>query len=449
MRYFIHYFTILIVFATYSVNLNSQLTDVAVPLHELMPDYKFDYGNIDTNYIKNKIFDILDYLDRATPAKLLDSKTGKEFKDFKLIDSNTEFVKGDFRLISYEWGVVYSALIYAGNCFNENKFKEYTKTRINFIKNVADYYKNIDSKNIKNTQIKSLLYPHALDDAGSMCAAMIKSKIYLNLEGIDWLIDNSIDFVLTKEYRLPDGTLARNRPHKNTIWLDDLYMSVPALAWMGKLKNDKKYFDEAIKQVISYYNILFDKEKSLFIHGKLLDYDFRPGFHWGRANGWAILAITELLDVMPENHPEYITILNILKQHIKGIVNYQSGDGLWHQLLDRNDTYLETSASAIFTYAIAKAINKGYLSAKAYAPCVIAAWNALSSKINKNGQVEGTCVGTGLGFDPVFYYYRPVSVYAAHGYGPVILAATEIYNLIKNFDIRIVEKAIVVYDKNK
>ena len=52
------------------------------------------------------------------------------------------------------------------------------------------------------------------------------------------MIDNYIDYIMTKEFRLPDGTLARNRPQPNTLWLDDLYMSVPALAQMGKLTGD-------------------------------------------------------------------------------------------------------------------------------------------------------------------------------------------------------------------
>ena len=47
--------------------------------------------------------------------------------------------------------------------------------------------------------------------------------------------------------------LARNRPQKNTLWLDDLYMVLPAIAQMGKLTGDKKYFDDAVKQVLQFY----------------------------------------------------------------------------------------------------------------------------------------------------------------------------------------------------
>lgn len=59
------------------------------------------------------------------------------------------------------------------------------------------------------------------------------------------------------------------------------------------------------------------------------------------------------------------------------------------------------------------------------------AWNALAAKVNAQGQVEGTCIGTGMGFDPIFYYYRPTSVFAAHGYGSVLHAGAEMINMLK------------------
>jgi rhamnogalacturonyl hydrolase YesR len=125
-------------------------------------------------------------------------------------------------------------------------------------------------------------------------------------------------------------------------------------------------------------------------------------------------------------------VLEQLQAHAKGLASYQSGEGSWHQLLDRTDSYLETSATAIYAYCFARASNKGWIDKLAYAPMAILAWNAVTTQINAKGQVEGTCVGTGMAFDPAFYYYRPVNVYAAHGYGPVLLAGAEIINLLKS-----------------
>lgn len=81
--------------------------------------------------------------------------------------------------------------------------------------------------------------------------------------------------------------------------------------------------------------------------------------------------------------------------------------------------------------ALARAVNRGRIDATAYAPATLLAWNAVSTKVNARGQVEGTCVGTGMAFDPAFYYQRPVSPYAAHGYGPVLLAGAEVIRMLK------------------
>jgi len=208
-------------------------------------------------------------------------------------------------------------------------------------------------------------------------------------------------------------------------------MSVPALAQMGKLTGDKRYFDDAAKQILQFSERMFVKEKGLYLHGWIESMDVHPAFHWGRANGWAILAMTELLSVMPEDHPQRAAVLAQYHAHVRGLTATQGGDGLWHQLLDRPDSYPETSASAIFVYCMARGINRGWLGALAYGPTVSLGWNAVVTKVNAKGQVEGTCVGTGMGFEPTFYYYRPVSPFAAHGYGPVLMAGAEMITLRK------------------
>ena len=259
-------------------------------------------------------------------------------------------------------------------------------------------------------------------------------------------IDVYIDWVANKEYRLADGTLARGRPNRNTLWLDDLYMGVPALAQMGKLTGDKKYFDDAVKQIKQFSERMFNREKGVYMHGWMESMETHPEFRWARANGWALMAMTELLDVLPENHEGRQFVLQQFKAHVKGLAGYQSGSGFWHQLLDREDSYLETSATAIYAYCIAHACNKGWIQSVTYAPMASLAWNAVSTKINDKGQVEGTCVGTGMAFDPAFYYYRPVNIFAAHGYGPVILAGAEMYKLMEKNKFKMNDSSVQYYE---
>jgi len=219
-------------------------------------------------------------------------------------------------------------------------------------------------------------------------------------------------------------------------------MSVPALAQMGALTGETKYFDDAVKQILQFSARMFIPEKGLYRHGWVQAMDPHPAFHWARANGWAIVAMAELLSVLPEDHPGRAAVLAQYRAHAQGLAATQGGTGLWHQLLDRNDSYLETSASAMFTYAIARGINRGWLDRLAYGPMVSLGWNAVAKQVNAQGQVEGTCVGTGMAFDPTFYYYRPTNVFAAHGYGPVLLAGAEMLELLKTHGATINDSAM-------
>jgi rhamnogalacturonyl hydrolase YesR len=107
-----------------------------------------------------------------------------------------------------------------------------------------------------------------------------------------------------------------------------------------------------------------------------------PEFHWARANGWAILAMTELLEVLPEDHPGRPAVLEIYRAHARGLATLQAKDGRWHQLLDRPDSYLETSATAIYVFSIAHGIHRGWLDPLAHGPMVSLAWHALSTQVN-------------------------------------------------------------------
>jgi rhamnogalacturonyl hydrolase YesR len=419
-------------------------TDVSAPLHALQPDYPVPYGAMSEADIKKVLDKVYNYLDAVTPAQMINRQTGAEVTDATQFDTAYGIKPGDFRLTAYEWGVTYSGMLLAAETSGDNKYSEYVKQRLSFIaKWVPAVKKKVADGSLKGNYIfRQPIAPHALDDAGAMCAAMIKAtRGGLNTE-LRPLIDNYINYISTKEYRLPDGTLARNRPQKNTLWLDDLYMGVPALAQMGKLTGKTAYYDDAVKQIKQFSQRMFDKEKGLYMHGWVQDMNPHPMFYWGRANGWAIMATVELLDVLPENHPGRPFVLQQLQAHAKGLAAQQSGSGFWHQLLNRTDSYLETSATAIYAYCIAHACNKGWLDAKAYAPMAMLAWNAVTTKINAGGQVEGVCVGTGMAFDPAFYYHRPVNVYAAHGYGPVLLAGAEMLRLIKNDKFKINDSSL-------
>jgi unsaturated rhamnogalacturonyl hydrolase len=424
-----------------------KVNDSTSPLHLMKPSYETPYGKPDVKSITAVLDRIYAYLDLATPMALINKDTEAEVTDYSKVDENTIFKPGDFRLVSYEWGVTYAGMLLASEATGDPKYAGYTKNRLKFLAQIQPSFAALEIKrpNIPHAMSR-VLHPSALDDCGAMCAAMIKTQQIAGFDGdLRPMINTFADYISQKEFRFSDGTLARNRPLPNSLWLDDLFMSVPALAQMGKYTGEKKYFDDAVRQVLQFSDRMFNVEKGLFMHGWILGMDEHPQFHWARANGWAVMAMVELLEVLPENHPGRTLVLDLLHKHIRGLANYQTATGFWHQLIDRNDSYLETSATAIYTYCIARAINKGYVDAAVYSPMVCLAWNAVESKVNQRGQVEGTCVGTGMGFDPAFYYYRPVSVYAAHGYGPVLLAGAEMIQLLRTHRIEINDSALQLY----
>lgn len=418
-------------------------------LHAMKPVYTVSYEPMQKDEIKKVLDKVFNYLDAVTPAHMVNKQTGAAVTDASKIDSNTVLQQGDFRITSYEWGVTYSSMLWAGEITGDKKFTSYAKERFDFFAEWIPAVKKLKAAggySGDNYPLKQPIAPHALDDAGAVCAAMIKATRAGISNNLRPQIDVYANYIANKEYRLPDGTLARMRPQKNSLWLDDLYMSVPALAQMGKLTGDKKYFDDAVKQVKQFSARMFNKEKGVYMHGWVEGMETHPEFRWARANGWALLAMSELLDVLPENHEGRNAVLQQFKAHVKGLAAYQSGSGFWHQLLDREDSYLETSATAIYSYCIAHACNKGWIQPLTYAPMASLAWNAVATKVNDKGQVEGTCVGTGMAFDPAFYYHRPVNVFAAHGYGPVLLAGAEMYKMMEKNKFKMNDSSVQYYE---
>jgi rhamnogalacturonyl hydrolase YesR len=346
-------------FASLVTTAQQKANDVTAPLHAMQPAYETPY-TVPTQQTVMQILDkVFGYLDTVTPPLFMNRVTHQPVSDITRPDTNIIFTPGDFRLTSYEWGVTYAGMLSVTEATGDNKFADYTKQRLELIAQAAPFFNSLYKENpTPSNPLRQVVSPKALDDAGAVCAANIRLLRSGGSSRLRPVIDNYMNFISTGQFRLTDGTLARNRPQKNTLWLDDLFMSVPALAQMGKLTGDIKYFDDAVKQVIRFSERMFNKNQGIYMHGWVEDMKEHPEFHWARANGWALMAMTELLDLLPANHPGREKILQQLRLHIRGLAPLQSGKGFWHQLLDKTDSYLETSATAIYTYCIAKAINK-------------------------------------------------------------------------------------------
>lgn len=404
-----------------------EINDSKTPLHLLQPDYKTPYGKLSAESVKTDMDRVFTYIEEVTPAKMTDGIINQ----------------GTYRLTSYEWAVMYNALLDAADITGDKRYFDYVVSRIRFLASEADKY---DGDLNKDGQMRQVKKPVTLDDAGAMAGAWMRAAMADSTLKVSDYIEQYWSVAEKSPVYLEDGTIARNRPHYNAVWLDDMYMAIPSTAVRSQYTSNPALLDKAANMASGFFKRMWIPEKRIFRHGYLEGKKCQPSLAWGRANGWAILTMCQLLDFLPENHDKRSEVLDMFKEHVAGLVELQGIDGFWHQLLDRNETYNETSATAIFTYALAHGINKGWLDPAIYGPVAQLGWEAVASKINEHGEVEGVCVGTGMGFEPMYYAYRPVSVKAAHGYGPVIWAGAEMIKLLNTYFSYMNDSAIHYYE---
>jgi len=266
-----------------------------------------------------------------------------------------------FALNTYPMGVIYAGMLSAADATGDKSFADFDAVRFQLI---ADAIAKVDFSRLERRRgdVTYLLSPTSLDDCGSIGAALVKARRANVGPDLKVAIDHIAEYISHKQLRLEDGTLARPRPLRNSVWADDAYMSIPFLAQMGALSGDRKYFDDAAAQMLHFADHLFVPSTGLFTHHwNTGNPDDQPRYYWGRANGWCAVSMVELLDVLPQDHPLRGRILQLFRAHAEALASLQAGDGLWHQMLDRTDTYTETSCSAMFTYALAKGVNHGWL----------------------------------------------------------------------------------------
>ncbi len=209
------------------------------------------------------------------------------------------------------------------------------------------------------------------------------------------------------------------------FWVDDMYMVGSLQVQAYKSTTDIVYLDRAAFQLKTYCEKL-QRPNGLFYHR-----DDAP-FYWGRGNGWAAAALTEILLVLPETHENYQPLLNAYQKMMLTLLDFQGEDGMWHQLLDDPESYPETSCTGMFLYGLASGIDKGWLPLEKYSANVEKAWNALAAYVNEKGEVENVCVGTNAKDNKKHYLTRPKQTGNFHGQAAVLWAATAMVKLQKS-----------------
>jgi len=231
------------------------------------------------------------------------------------------------------------------------------------------------------------------------------------------------------------------------MWLDGIYMAGPFLAEYACRFDEPATFDDIVHQILLIEQRTRDDKTGLLYHAwdeskqqRWCDpVTGRSQYFWGRAVGWYMMAIVDVLDFLPREQAHRQDLIAILDQTAAALVKVQDeATGLWYQILDlpdREGNYLEASASAMFVYAFAKAVHEGYL-APDYLLSARRGYHGMLQnliKIDSQGllTLENACGGAGLGGEPYrdgsFKYYVTEKIIPndPKGVGPFILAALE------------------------
>jgi unsaturated rhamnogalacturonyl hydrolase len=262
---------------------------------------------------------------------------------------------------------------------------------------------------------------------------------------------------MARQPRTSEGGFWHKQRYPSQMWLDGLYMASPFLAQYALRFNEPALLDDVARQFLLMDRHSYDAATGLHKHAwdeaRAQSWaDPRTGMSpnfWTRSIGWYAMAIVDALDYLPVTHPEIDAITNVLRRVADGAVKWQDPQsGVWWQVTDqgaRAGNYLEASGSSMLVYALAKAVNKGYLPRAQFEPAILRGYAGLVREFvrpNPDGTIRLTriCSVAGLGYtnsagrarDGTFEYYisEPIVDNDPKGTGPFIFAGLEVSRLL-------------------
>ena len=221
---------------------------------------------------------------------------------------------------------------------------------------------------------------HHVDDS---IFGVVPLEIGLETKDPKYLADGTIWADRQWENPQPDGLSAETR-----YWIDDMYMLTMLQLEAYRATGDRKYLDRDAKEMVAYLDKL-QQPNGLFFHSPDVQ------FYWGRGDGWVAAGMAEMLRSLPADHPLRPRILKGYRLMMAGLLKYQGKDGMWRQLIDRDDAWPESSSSAMFSFAMITGVKNGWLDARTYGPAARKSWIAVVGYVDQNSDVTQVCEGTG------------------------------------------------------
>lgn len=340
---------------------------------------------------------------------------------------------------NYPLGVTMYGLLHTAIAIGSEDIKNYIKDHVQLCIDTLEYALWDKEQYGGATSIHNLLTSiDSLDDCGSFASMMLEVNKYLGLRDVKKVADYVGDYIYNHQSRLEDGTFFRKEMmhhfHNMTMWADDLYMSVPFLVRYSQFTGDQKYLDDAANQFFGFKKRLFMPEEKIMSHVYDFKYDSKTNVPWGRGNGWVVFSMTELLEVLPKDHPKRNDLIEFLNTLCEGYLALQDDEGMWHQVLNDHESYPETSCTSMFIYAFSRGIRFGWLkNPEKYVKAIYKAWKGISkTSVDSNGNVYGVCRGSEFSFIADYYKYElGWNLNDTHGTGIVMLAGIEVIRLNK------------------
>jgi unsaturated rhamnogalacturonyl hydrolase len=295
-----------------------------------------------------------------------------------------------------------------------------------YIKNNIDNH--VDQNGIIDTEIRSL---------DNSQPGLITLLCYVETGEEKYKIAaDSIRQIYSTYPRTSDGGFWHSMDLVGQLWLDGVYMILPFLVHYGQVFNDTTLYTEAANQIITYASHLQD-DSGLLFHAYDEDgssswadpVTHHSPFFWGRSMGWFGMAIIEILEIIPENHPKRSKLIEILSDLIEGLSNVQDEEtGLWYQVVDKGDSlgnWLESSCSCMYSYFTARAVEKGYIDSTYLEMASRAYEGILRHKvfIDSDSLFNLTDIsqGTGVSADYSYYINRSKNTNDLHGLGAFLM----------------------------
>lgn len=340
---------------------------------------------------------------------------------------------------NYPLGVTLYGLLHSAQLLGSAETQRYIADHMRFCSEIFDYAMWDRQQYGGATNVHHLLTSiDSLDDCGSFGSTLLEAMKHFDIPGGREIADYVADYIANKQVRLPDGTFFRKYLmhvfHEDTLWADDLYMSVPFLCRYYQLTGEACYIDDAARQFIGFRQRLYLPGKKLMSHVFDFSRGMATGVAWGRGNGWVLFSLSELLSVLPAKHALRGEMLAMFRDLCAGCLAQQGAEGMWHQVLDEHDSYPETSCTSMFACAFARGIRHGWFANPApFLRAVFRAWEAINRiSVDRMGNVHGVCRGSEFSFTSNYYKRELLwNLNDTHGIGIVLLAGVEVLHLTR------------------